>query len=124
MARKTRAPRRTWSTSFKKRVVAEASQSGASTAEIARRYDLNANLVFNWKKKFGTGAPLLPVVVVADGTVLTSSRSTGNHEEASVSQERSGHVEIELPNGIKLRCSAQVDPIFVAKIVTAVRSKR
>jgi transposase len=123
MARKTRSPRRTWSTGFKKRVVAEASQPGVSAAQIARRYDLNANLLFNWKKKFGAGGPLLPVEIVADGTVPVSSRLNGDHDEAFVSQERNGHVEIALPNGIKVRCSAQIDPTFVGKIVTAVRSK-
>ena len=35
MVMKTRAPRRTWSTAFKKRVVAEASQPGVSNAQIA-----------------------------------------------------------------------------------------
>lgn len=123
MSRKTRSPRRTWSTCFKKRVVAEASQPGVSAAQIARRYDLNANLLFNWKRKFGAGSPLLPVEIVADDMAPIHSRSTVDRQEAFVSQERIDHVEIELPNGTKVRCSAQVDPIFVARIVTAVRSK-
>ena len=123
MARKTRSPRRTWSTGFKKRVVAEASQPGVSSAQIARRYDLNANLLFNWKRKFGSAGLLLPVEIVADGTAPIRSRSTVDHEEAFVSHDRHGHLEIALPNGIKVRCSAQIDPIFVGKIVTAVRSK-
>jgi hypothetical protein len=42
-------------------------QPGASTAQIVRRYDLTAILVLNWKKKFGTGAALVPVEVIADG---------------------------------------------------------
>ncbi len=109
MAGKTRARRRTWSTGFKTRVVVEASQPGISAAQIARRYDLNANLLFNWKRKFGAGGPLLPVEIAADGTEPISSRLNGNPEEAFVSQERNGQGDIELPNGIKVRCSAQID---------------
>jgi transposase-like protein len=57
----------------KKRVAAEAMQAGASTAQIARRYDLTANLVLNWKNKFDSDAALMPVEVVADGCDLPPS---------------------------------------------------
>lgn len=73
MASKPKPPRRRWSAAFKKRVAAEATQSGVSTAQIARRYDLTANLVLNWKKKFGSGAALVPVEVVANVSDLPTS---------------------------------------------------
>jgi transposase-like protein len=73
MASKPKPPRRPWSLAFKKRVAAEAMQAGASTAQIARRYDLTANLVLNWKNKFDSDAALMPVEVVADGCDLPPS---------------------------------------------------
>ena len=45
MGDKVRRPRRWWSEEFKRRVVAEAAVPGASAAAVARRYDLNANLL-------------------------------------------------------------------------------
>jgi transposase len=42
--------RRSWSDEAKRRIVAEAVAPGASVAEIARRYGVNANLLFNWRK--------------------------------------------------------------------------
>ena len=39
-----------WSDEEKQRIVAEAVVPGASVAEIARRYGVNANLVFTWRK--------------------------------------------------------------------------
>jgi transposase len=42
--------RRSWSDEAKQRIVDEAVVPGASVADIARRYGVNANLVFNWRK--------------------------------------------------------------------------
>jgi transposase-like protein len=39
---------RLWSDTFKKRVVAEASRSGVTVAQIAHRYDLDARRISNW----------------------------------------------------------------------------
>ena len=46
------ASRRRWSEAEKRRIVAESYQPGVSVALVARRNDLNANLVFNWRRKF------------------------------------------------------------------------
>ena len=53
MASRPRTSRRRWSDTFKKRVVAEVSQPGVTVAQIAHRYDLDANRISNWKTKFG-----------------------------------------------------------------------
>jgi transposase len=42
--------RRSWSDEDKRRIVEEAVAPGASVADIARRYGVNANLLFNWRK--------------------------------------------------------------------------
>jgi Transposase len=73
MASNFKTPRRRWSDAFKKRVAAEAFQPGTSTAQIAGRYDLTANLVLNWKKKCGPGAALVPVEVTMDDDRLGMS---------------------------------------------------
>lgn len=59
MASGSRTSRRQWSETFKKRVVAEASEPGMTVTEIARRYDLDARRVSNWMKKFGSGGGVL-----------------------------------------------------------------
>jgi len=113
MASKSKPPRRQWSTTFKKRVAAEAMQAGASTAQIARRYDLTANLVLNWKKKFGSGVALMPVEVVAGGSDLPQSP-----------RQPPSCVEIDLPCGAKLRFGADASSAQLAAIIAALRSKR
>lgn len=68
---------------FKRRLVEQTFDPGASVALIARRNDINANLLFRWRRQYHEGAygvpalaghgiavdapaPLLPVSVIAD----------------------------------------------------------
>jgi transposase len=52
--------RRSWSVEEKRRIVAEAVLPGASVADIARRHGVNANLVFNWRKRALAASSVAP----------------------------------------------------------------
>jgi transposase len=43
--------RRRWTKEQKQQLVAETLASGASVSLIARRHDVNANLLFNWRRQ-------------------------------------------------------------------------
>ena len=60
--------RRSWSDEAKQRIVDEAVVPGASVADIARRYGVNANLVFNWRK----AARAASVAAAAEGSASTA----------------------------------------------------
>jgi transposase len=45
--------RRLWSEEEKRRIVAETLEPGASVSVVARRHDLNANMLFTWRRAFG-----------------------------------------------------------------------
>ena len=51
----TRSPsgpkRRQWSKAFKRQVVAETVEPGASVSIVARRHDVNANQLFKWRRE-------------------------------------------------------------------------
>ena len=47
MARRTR---RFWSEEEKRRIVAQSYAPGVSVSVVARRYDVNANLIFSWRR--------------------------------------------------------------------------
>ena len=111
MSGKSRRTRRRWSDDFKRRVVAEASQSGVSVSAIARRYDLNSNLLFNWKRRFGVDLAFLPVEVVPESTVPIV--------EPEVSDRK---IEIRLSNGHKLSVSGAFDPDAVARLLRGLSS--
>ena len=46
----TRRKRRKWSDDEKRMICAQTRLPGVSVAQVARRYDVNANQVFNWLK--------------------------------------------------------------------------
>ncbi len=63
--------RRTWSADQKQRIIAESFAPGASVAEVARRYGLNANMLFTWRRReradvndVGKTVSIVPVRVV------------------------------------------------------------
>ena len=108
MASGSRTLRRRWSETFKKRVVAEASEPGVTVTQIARRYDLDARRVSNWMKKFSSGVALVPVEVTSDASGSLTSPA----------------IEVDLPCGTRVRCHADANTELVADIIAAVRSKR
>ncbi|AZG79065.1 transposase [Methylocystis sp. H62] len=65
--------RRSWTLDEKRRVVDESLAEGASIAEVARRYDLNANQLFTWRRQLAVEpaglsdlAPILPVTITPE----------------------------------------------------------
>jgi len=112
-----KAPRRRYGEDFKRRIVAEANASDVSVSEIARRHGLNANLVFNWRKKFGGGLPaaitvpqLVPVEIKAEETTDSAEVPTSPPV-----------LEIVLPCGSHLRCGATMDPALLGHALVALR---
>lgn len=49
--------RRYWSKEEKRLIVAESFEEGASVAEVTRRYDVNANQLFNWRRQLSASEP-------------------------------------------------------------------
>ena len=111
MPEKPRRTRRRWSDGFKRRVVTEASQRGVSVAAIARRYDLNNNLLFNWKHRFGVDLAFLPVEVVPEAAAPRVKPVVLDSK-----------IEIQLSNGNRLRVSGVFDPDAVARLLRGLSS--
>ena len=109
-----RRKRRKWSDDEKRMICAQTVVPGVSVAQVARRYDLNANQIFNWLKdpKFAPDdhpeedeAKILPVEVIAQPT--PSETVPGP----------TGLIELELANGHRLRISGSYDPEAIARLV-------
>jgi transposase len=62
---------RHYAVELKRRIVEETFVPGASVSIVARRHDVNANLVFDWRKKYRQGT-LVDRQVVARSAVPTS----------------------------------------------------
>ncbi len=109
--------RRYWKKEEKRRIVAESVEAGASAAEVARRYGLNANLLFTWRRQFAEPiaieAPaILPVTIApapAPPLALTTAPAT------------TGRMEIVLSSGDRIVVSADVEVHAMARVVKALR---
>lgn len=116
MPESSRVPRRRWSGEFKRRVVAEASAPGVSVVSVARRYDLDANLVFNWRRRYGGAGVFLPVQVVPDGPSVPGPVSDAT-AAAAVAEARPERVGITLANGRHLNIGLAVDDRTLVRLV-------
>lgn len=123
MPKKSRT-RRIFTDDFKKRVVAEAHQSGTSWSQVARHYDLNTNLLHRWKREFGEEAVFLPVEL--DGSSAAPAISTDADEIVDYAEQAIGNdvavaempLEIILPCGTQLRCGQATDPEVLSVALT------
>jgi transposase len=122
----------------KRRIVEEALLPGASVAAVARRHGVNANLLFGWRRLHKQGllersrepaVPLLPVQVTTP-TVVAERRSTGVLRSSSrlrrsplTAPRASGHIEIELPSGARVRVYGRVELRALAEVLTALAAR-
>jgi transposase len=108
--------RRTWSADQKQRIIAESFAPGASVAEVARRYGLNANMLFTWRRRErrtaggddSEPAHIVPVRVVeaTPPAIATAPGSTGR-------------IEIVLVGGERIIVGPDVDATALARIIRA-----
>jgi transposase len=107
-----RRKRRHWEDDEKRRIVAQTRLPGVSVSQVARRYDVNANLVFKWLRdpRFNAVAeettPFLPVSVIAEPVPPVMAVS-----------EPGGRIEITLREGHRVVVSGAFDPEAVSRLV-------
>jgi len=103
--------RRRWSNEDKRRLVAETMAAGGTVHGVARRYGVNTSQLFTWRKQLRlelepAAAPVPGFAAVAIAPVMPPS-------VADVPMP-SGLIEIELPDGGRVRISGAPDPAVVA----------
>lgn len=115
--------RRFWMEAAKRRMVAETLAPGASVSVVARRHDVNANLLFKWKRALAPSAgsavdlaepacELVPIGVVGVGSSDTP---------VLPSASRIGVMEIELVTGVRIRVDGTVDEQALGRVLLALK---
>src|SRR5271156_5745398 len=106
---------RSWPEALKREIVAASFAAGASVSVVARRYDMNTNQLFSWRKRYGGGvATPLAGGGLAMGPVMVTSRP-GIAETASGGC--ASLIEIELAGGYRVRVDAQVDGAALRRVL-------
>jgi len=112
-----RRTKRLWTDEEKRSICFQTAAPGVSVAQVARRYAVNANLIFKWLRdpRFAPDpasvpasseeARFLPVEIVAEEQAPAA---------APVAENR---IEIELAGGHRMRISGSYDPEALARLI-------
>ena len=129
---KKRRIRRRWEDGEKIRIVAQTRVPGVSVSQVARRYDVNANLVFKWLRdprfnpppEDGLNASFLPVEVVAAPPVIDRPIIDAPIIETPVisSGALASQVGIVLPTGHRINVNGAYDPDALCRLVRGLAS--
>ena len=113
-----RRRRRRWSEARKRLIVAESYHPGVSVSVVARRHDVNANLVFSWRRQYRELAR------VVGGFVPVVVSSTEGAEPAKlvpappdIEPQPSGRIEIALVDGSRVTVDRDVDAAALSRVL-------
>jgi len=113
--------RRTWSADDKARIVAEAAQPGVVASEVARRWQVTLQQVFDWRRQAhkalaATMTPAEPafVPIVPTGPVVMS-------DPAAPSCRPGAMIEVRLA-GAELRLAPGTDAALLTMVLRAIRA--
>lgn len=81
---------------------------------VARRYDVNANQVFGWRQRYEGSA--------AEGGAPVPARLVPvSLRPGSVEPSGSGTIEIDLPDGVRVRAVGSVDAMLLRQVLSVLR---
>ena len=111
--RGTRGPYRRHTIEFKRAVVEQSLQPGASVSRLARLHDINANQIFAWRKAYQEGrlgaATFVPII-------LTDTDSEDALEMLDTQEAAFGRLTIER-NGARLTIEGRPDAQVLAQVL-------
>ena len=112
---KRRRRNKRWPSALKREIVAATSRPGASVSVVARQYDVNANQVFAWRRRFlaegRSSAPaLLPVTITPEP----------DEKPASAASET---IEIEVGGDCRVRVGSSFDGRALKRVLDVLRKR-
>jgi transposase-like protein len=97
---------RSWPEALRREIVAATFAPGSSVSVVARRYDVNANQVFGWRKLYRDDAPAPANPTVPALVPVTVTAAPGG--DAPPASRAADTIEIELA-GYRVRVGSGVD---------------
>lgn len=102
---------------MKREIVAASFEAGASTSVVSLRYNVNTNQVFLWRRLYRDGLlgptdasePALLPVTITGAPPIENARALASADI--------GRIEIELPNGCRIRVDVSVDSKALRRIL-------
>ena len=106
---------RSWPEALKREIVAASFAPGSSVSMVARHYDVNANQVFSWRKRYRDGprAPVMPAAPQLVPVVVTAEQDSVATQSSSVAEM----IEIDLAGKYRVRVSSGVDAQALRRVL-------
>jgi transposase len=111
--------RRIWSLEEKRRIVEESFAPGASASLVARRHDMNTNMLFTWRRQLGASSAAAP-----DQPVSFVPATIAAEAPAASDREESGRIEIVLASGARVIVGMDVDEAALARVIKILMRQR
>ena len=112
--------KRRWPGDDKRSICLQTTAQGVSVAQVARRYAMNANLIFKWLRD-DRYAPALNVVPEADGPVFLPVE-IGAPASLDPTTTPTGRIEIELSSGHRITVEGAFDVDVLARLLKGLSS--
>ena len=106
---------RAWPEALKREIVAASFAPGASVSTVARHYDVNANQVFGWRKRYRDDprASAMPVAPRLIPVVVTAEQDAVATQPSSVAET----IEIDLAGRYRIRVGSGVDTQTLRRVL-------
>ena len=112
--------RRRFSDAQKQQILKESLAPGVTVTAVAKRHDVNTGQIYTWRRQALAGAigGFIPVTVDHEAEDAAGSRSS-----EPVAVDGRERIEIELPNGVRLRVGSDIDGAALRRIILALEGR-
>jgi transposase len=113
--------RRRFSDAQKQQILKETLEPGVTVTAVAKRHGVNTGQIYTWRRQALAGAIVGFIPVTVDHEAEDAARSSSVPEPVAVDgRER---IEIELPNGVRLRVGSDIDGAALRRIILALEGR-
>jgi transposase len=113
-----------WPEALKREIVAATLVPGASVSVVARQYDVNANQVFSWRRRY-RDEPVTPLSSPSTpGLVpVTITRELKDEGAAAPTPAASETIEIDVAGNYRVRVGSSFDPRALRRVLDVLRRR-
>jgi len=114
--------RRRWPEALKREIVAAAFAPGASVSVVARQYDVNANQVSGWRRRFSkSGEPLPSSSSMPELVPVMITPAPEDETIAAPAPTASDIIEIEVAGDCRIRVGSNFDNRVLMRVLDVLR---
>lgn len=113
-----------WPEALKREIVAATLVPGASVSVVARQYDVNANQVFSWRRRYREAGQPPPSTSSTPGLVpVTITREPVDEGAAAPTPAASETIEIDVAGNYRVRVGSSFDPRALRRVLDVLRRR-